>query len=218
MQKRFYVNLSQITAPKKARAPGQRLCQPAPGAFASSRVGPSQLSRGHLNHDGCACRRLLFLNPQGRLVLRTEVGAGRGAPGAQVAAAELFAGGIRTSRGSRCAGQGLAEHSAVSGLGGSLAGDRRANFERVTDPFMPCAKRDLWRKPDTESAREGHLGPMRAPAQMPCERSIPRAKKGKGETSTVNAEHAGRHKAELLHQKSVAPDAHGKADHGDIGH
>lgn len=59
---------------------------------------------------------------------------------------------------------------------------------------------------------------MRAPAETPCEGSIPRATKGKGETSPVNAEQAGRHKAELLHQKSVAPDAHGKADHGDIGH
>ena len=92
------------------------------------------------------------------------------------------------------------------------------NSERVPDRFTPCAKRDLWRKPDTESACEGHHGPMRAPAEMPGEGSTPRATKGKGETSPVNAEQAGRHKAELLHQKSVAPDAHGKADHGDIGH
>ena len=66
--------------------------------------------------------------------------------------------------------------------------------------------------------RDGHHAQMVAPAEMLCNELTPRATKGKSEIRTVNAEQAGRHKAELLHQKSVAPDAHGKSDHGDIGH
>ena len=64
-------------------------------------------------------------------------------------------------------------------------------------------------------------GPMLALAKRQFEESTPKAAKamkGKGETRPVHAEQASGHEADLLDQQSVALDAQGKADHGDISH